>query len=123
MFKVIEGEGEFFLLNMMPCVLVGEKIKPVLEDYMASVLRDSCKSCEEVTKFVSLQFVLQSSAKSLYLTGGGRLLMISFIATKNRERHLGLNLAEDHSRCNESWIECFEFSLSMSNWLKSLLET
>ena len=70
---------------MMPCVFVGEKIKPVLEDHVASVFKDSCKSCEEVTRFVPLQYMLQSSAKSLYLTGEGRFLPMSFIATKKRE--------------------------------------
>jgi len=85
MFKAIEEKGEFFLLTTMPCVLVGEKIKLVLEVLTASVFRDSCKSCEEVTRFVPLQYMLQSSAKSLYLMEEGRLFPISFITTKKRE--------------------------------------
>ena len=73
----------FFLLNMMHCVLEGEKLKPVLEDHCDRELSDSWRILVVVSIFVPLQYILQSSAKSLYFTGMEKFFPISFIATRN----------------------------------------
>ena len=72
------------MLNVMSSVLMREKIKLVLEDHCVNIFSDSRKSSKEVTRFVSLQFMLLSSAKSLHLAGKGKILLILFITTRKR---------------------------------------
>jgi len=60
-------------------------MKPVFDNHFDNVLSDFCKSYVEVNRSVSLQNILRSSAKFLYLTGKGRFcLPMSFIFTRNR---------------------------------------
>jgi len=77
------GRGSFFfLLKMIHCVLMGEKLKPVSEDHL---LRESSTCWRKRLVVIicdPLQYMLQSSAKRINLTGLSRFLHMSFIATR-----------------------------------------
>lgn len=79
------GRGSFFfLLKMMQCILVGEKLKPVSEDNLARKSSACWRKRVVVVICDPLQYMRQSLAKRMNLAGFGMLLHMSFIATRKR---------------------------------------